>query len=237
MEIKNVIDITWSMASKMVVSHVKDIWASIGGAWLVGTNWITTLATGIIGTAKTLTQAVEAVQTVVNIVKKIPERIDSKSDMNPYELGLKAEIANKSTGEFENVKQYLEYLRDDVKLDTGRLKALSDEDRVSYGIIGAGLYIKEIEEEYDIYAPGEFWRTVADMKLREEDVKTYIKVFKDNGIKDMSDMTNYIKGEKSTNGTDPQSISESLFLALKQLYPKCSEEELYKKIAELSLNK
>lgn len=216
---KNEIAPTVGTIGKIVVSRVGNICAAIGGSWFVGMSGIAPLIAGIIGVAETFVQVVEIVQTVTTIVKKIPKKTDVKPDMNPYELGLKAETANRSTDEFENVKEYIDYLRDEVKIDSKKIRTLSDEDKVYYGMIGTGIYIKEIEEEYDIYTSGEFWRTVADMNLRGEDVKTYIKIFKDNGIKDMSEMSNYIKGKKSINGTDSQRISDSLLAALRLIYP------------------
>ena len=101
--------------------------------------------------------------------------------------------------------------------------------------MGTSLYIKGIEEQYGIKAPGEFWRTAADLELGSEDVKKYMETFKEHGIKDMADMNDYLKGFAPASGVQPRQVSDCIIEGLKKIYPEMGEEGLYEKLNEMSL--
>lgn len=209
--------------------------SAIGGALFAGASGIGALATGIVGSivAVTLPEIVIAIQVIGAIVSVIAEALGLKNkEETPEELGMKAEEAEKKPEDFESTETYIEYLRKEVEVDKEKLNNLKDEDKIKYAAIGSSLYIKAIEEKYDMKMPVEFWTTVADLKMDGEQVKEYIDSFKKHNIEDMSDMTGYIKNDLQ-DGKDKGKISDAMIDALKEINPELSENDLYDKLNNL----
>ena len=148
---------------------------------------------------------------------------------------MKAQQAEKKPEDFDSTQKYIEYLRNEVELDKKQIEKLSQEEKAGYAAVGTSLYIKGIEEQYGIKAPGEFWRTAADLELGSEDVKKYMETFKEHGIKDMADMNDYLKGFAPASGVQPRQVSDCIIEGLKKIYPEMGEEGLYEKLNEMSL--
>lgn len=222
-----------------ICSGISSVCSAIGGALFSGASGIAALTATVFGPALALPGIVEiliAVQAVCAIVGFIAEALGLKDkEETPEELGMKAEMAEKKPEDFDSISAYIEYLRNDIELDKKKVEQLSDEDRVKYAAIGSGLYIKGIEEKYGIEAPGEFWRDVADLQLKGEEVKAYIETFKANGMESMKDMSDYIRGIYPESGTAPRLVSQSMTDALKKIYPELSEDEICSKLVSMSL--
>jgi|GEM_PF-377438 hypothetical protein len=209
--------------------------SAIGGALFAGASGIGALATGIVGSivALTLPEILIAIQVIGAIVSVIAEALGLKNkEETPEELGMKAEEAEKKPEEFESTEAYIEYLRKEVEVDKEKLNNLKDEDKIKYAAIGSSLYIKAIEEKYDMKMPVEFWTTVADLKMDGNQVKEYIDSFKKHNIEDMGDMTGYIKNDLQ-DGKDKGKISDAMIDALKEINPELSENDLYDKLNNL----
>lgn len=209
--------------------------SAIGGALFTGTRGIGTLATGLVGSivAVTLPEILIAIQVIGTIVSAVAEALGLKNkEETPEELGMKAEEAEKKPEDFESTEAYVEYLRKEVEVDKEKLNNLKDEDKIKYAAIGSSLYIKTIEEKYDMKMPAEFWTTVADLKMDGNQVKEYINSFKKHNIEDMSDMAGYIKNDLQ-DGKDKGKISEAMIDALKEINPELSENDLYDKLNNL----
>lgn len=220
---------------KIVVGCIKKICRPIGWVLFKGRRGIEELSTELVGLSNDLNEIREAVGRIASMVGGVSETI--KTDVRPEELGVKAVISEKGSEELGSVREYIRYLQDKTDIAVENLRNLSPEDRMAYDLIGVGLYIKGIEEEYGIIAPGEFWRAMADLQLSGAQVKEFIKAFRRSDIRDMSDMNNYIhrKDLPWRSGRQPQQISRIMLEALKEIYPGRSEEELCDKLIELLL--
>lgn len=218
-----------------VGSAISSTCSAIGGALFTGARGIGALATGLVGSivAVTLPEICIAIQVIGTIVSVIAEALGLKDkEETPEELGMKAEEAEKKPEDFESTEAYVEYLRKEVEVDKEKLNNLKDEDKIKYAAIGSSLYIKAIEEKYDMKMPAEFWTTVADLKMDGNQVKEYINSFKKHNIEDMSDMIGYIKNDLQ-DGKDKGKISEAMIDALKEINPELSENDLYDKLNNL----
>lgn len=228
-----------SAAGSVFCSGISSICSAIGGALFGGAGGIGELAAAIVGpviVSPHIAVILGAIQAVAMIVTAMAEIMGIKEkDETPQELGMKAEQAEKKPGDFDSTEKYIEYLRKEVEIDQKKVESLTEEDKAKYGAIGTALYIKAIEERYDIKAPGDFWRTMADVGIKGEEVKTYVETFKENGIDNMADMSDYMKGKAPGSGAAPEKISDSMVDALKKIYPGISEDEAYDKLTELSL--
>lgn len=217
-------------------SGVSSICSAIGGALFSGAGGVASIVTGIVGTAVGIPQIVSIIGAVGAIVSGIVEFLGMKEpEEKPEELGMKAEESERKPEEFESTEAYIAYLRKEVEIDQMKVKGLSNEERARYAAVGTGLYIKGIEEKYGIEAPGEFWRTVADLNMKGDEVRKYIGAFKEKGIESMKDMSDYIKGRPLESGTEPREVSGAIMDGLKEIYPEMSEKELAEKFTALTM--
>lgn len=225
-----------SSAFSAVCSGISNICSAIGGALFSGAGGIAALAASLIIPGVGLPEIIATIDIIVRAVSAIAEALGLK-DQNetPEELGMKAEEADKKPEDFDSIEAYIEYLRNDVKIDKEKLERLSDEDKVKYTAIGTAINIKGIEEKYGIEAAGDFWKTVADLELSGEETKQYIESFKQGGVTNMKDMTDYLKGDAPESGTKPSVVSDCIMDALKKNNPGLSEEDLAKKFNSLSI--
>lgn len=205
--------------------------SAIGGAFFSGAKGIGVLAsTLLVPLAPTLTEILIGIQIVSKIVSVIAEALGlKKEEEKPEELGIKAEKSDKKPEDFETTEEYIKYLREEISVDKKEIENLSPEDRVKYMAMGTAITIKGIEEKYAIEAPGEFWRTVADRDLKGEEVQEYIKNFKDKGITNMKDMSDYLNGKEPESGTEKSKVSSAIVDTMKELEPELSEIELAEK--------
>lgn len=226
-----------SSIGSAICSGISSACSAIGGALFSGAGGIASLATGLVGTilGPTLPEILIAIHVVGAIVSAIAEVLGLKDkEETPEELGMKAEAADKKPEDFDSTESYIEYLRNEVQVDKSKLENLKDEDKIKYGAIGSAIYIKGIEEKYQMSMPAEFWTTVADLKMDGKEVKAYIDNFKEHDINDMSDMSGYIK-RNLAEGKDRGKISDAMIDALKEINPGVSEDELYGRLNSLNV--
>lgn len=222
-----------SSVGSAICSGISSLCSGIGGSFFSG---IGTLATSLILPGLGLPELLLGIQIISAIVSAIAEILGIKQEEEtPEELGMKAEQAEKKPEDFDSTEAYIEYLRNEVSVDKEKLENLSEEEKVKYGAIGGAIYIKGIEEKYGIEAPAEFWTTVANFDMKGEEVKQYIDSCKANGITNMKDVSDYIKGVAPESGTKPEVVSNSIMDALKKNNPEATEEELIDKFNELTL--
>lgn len=217
-------------------SGISGICSAIGGALFSGAGGVASIVAGIVGTAIDMTGISTIFRAVGAIVGRIAEFLGLKEpEEKPEELGMKAEEADKKPEDFDSTEAYIAYLREEVELDRMKIKGLSDTERVKYAAVGTGLYIKGIEEKYGIQAPGEFWRTVAELNLKGDEVRAYIEAFKEKGVESMKDMSDYIKGKPLESNTEPGDVSSAILDGLKQIYPEMTDQELMEKFTALTM--
>lgn len=169
--------------------------------------------------------------TLIQIVGEVAKSFHVGGEDSPEELGMKTEIADKKPDDFETTEEYLKYLNEEVNLDPSEVKNLTPEDRAKYGLIGASLDIKALQEKYHIELSPEFLRDVTIMKMPGEEVGTYTKTFAEKGITKMQDMTDYLRG--NAVDSEKSTISSSMLDTMRTLYPELSEDELESKLSDM----
>lgn len=218
-----------------VCSAIGSACNAIGGALFGGAGGIGTLAVALFPPlAPTISEILIAIGAISTIVSAIVEALGLKNkEETPEELGMKAEISDKKPEDFDTIEEYINYLRKEVTIDEQRVENLSPEEKAKYMSIGTALYIKEIEEKYGIEAPGEFWRTAEDRELNGEEVHECIKNFKEHGITDMKDMSDYLNGKDPESGTEKYTVYSAIIETMKELEPGISDEELAEKFSSM----
>jgi len=169
-----------------VCSAVSSVCSSIGGAIMGG---IGSLAPVI---SPWLSVAVAVISVLAEIFTEKPK------EEKPEELGMKAEQADKKPEDFDSINDYIEYLRQEIKVDAAKLENLSEEERMKYQAVGLGLYVKNIEEKQGMKLDPAFLKVVPEMinlGYTAQDIGNLMESMKKNGVNDMKMYPEFMKGE------------------------------------------
>ena len=169
-----------------VCSAVSSVCSSIGGAIMGG---IGSLAPVI---SPWLSVAVAVISVLAEIFTEKPK------EEKPEELGMKAEQADKKPEDFDSINDYIEYLRQEIKVDDAKLENLSEEERMKYQAVGLGLYVKNIEEKQGMKLDPAFLKVVPEMinlGYTAQDIGNLMQSMKKNGVNDMKMYPEFMKGE------------------------------------------
>ncbi len=169
-----------------VCSAVSSVCSSIGGAIMGG---IGSLAPVI---SPWLSIAVAVISVLAEIFTEKPK------EEKPEELGMKAEQADKKPEDFDSINDYIEYLRQEIKVDDAKLENLSEEERMKYQAVGLGLYVKNIEEKQGMKLDPAFLKVVPEMinlGYTAQDIGNLMQSMKKNGVNDMKMYPEFMKGE------------------------------------------
>lgn len=169
-----------------VCSAVSSVCSSIGGAIMGG---IGSLAPVI---SPWLSVAVAVISVLAEIFTEKPK------EEKPEELGMKAEQADKKPVNFDSINDYIEYLRQEIKVDAAKLENLSEEERMKYQAVGLGLYVKNIEEKQGMKLDPAFLKVVPEMinlGYNAQDIGNLMQSMKKNGVNDMKMYPEFMKGE------------------------------------------
>ena len=167
-------------------SAVSSVCSSIGGAIMGG---IGSLAPVI---SPWLSIAVAVISVLAEIFTEKPK------EEKPEELGMKAEQADKKPEDFDSINDYIEYLRQEIKVDAAKLENLSEEERMKYQAVGLGLYVKNIEEKQGMKLDPAFLTVVSEMinlGYTAQDIGNLMQSMKKNGVNDMKMYPEFMKGE------------------------------------------
>lgn len=175
-----------SSACSAVCSAVSSVCSSIGGAIMGG---IGSLAPAI---SPWIAVAVKVISFLAELFTEKPK--EEKAE----ELGMKAEQADKKPEDFDSINDYIEYLRQEIKVDDAKLENLSEEERMKYQAVGLGLYVKNIEEKQGMKLDPAFLKVVPEMinlGYTAQDIGNLMQSMKKNGVNDMKMYPEFMKGE------------------------------------------
>lgn len=217
------------------ISAVGSICSSIGGA-IMGT--IGTVAKNIIsiglGELGPIGAIIQIITAVVSLV------IGKPAEEKPEELGMKAQIADKKPEDFDSIEKYIEYLRHDIEVDKERMASLSEWDRAIYGAIGSGLYVKQMEEKYQMDLPVTFWKTAADLKnegrLSDAGIAGTIQKMKEKNFSSAESVSDYVNGSPSLSLEQQIKVFDSLKESLRKEFPNASDSELNVRVSNIRNN-
>ena len=190
------------------------------------------LASSIVAPFPEISLAVNVVKVIVVVVSALAEilGITTKED-KADELGYKAVQCEKKLEEFSSTQKYIEHLRNEVKLDMGKFDNLSPEEKLAYTALGVSIMTKAIEEKVKVTIPAEFLHEVAKQKLKGEEMVVYIESFKRNGLTNLKDMSDYLKG--NLDGPKCETVDSAMTQALKNLNPDLAEGDIQGKVVEM----
>lgn len=167
------------------------------------------------------------IMVISKVISWIAEKLGlTEEQEQPEEIGMKAEQADKKPEDFDSIEEYIKYLREEIEIDKEKMEKLSEEEKAAYATVGSAILVQGIEEKYKMQLPAEFWCTVVDKKMSNEQVQGLIETFKENGLKDMKDFSDYMNDQSIESGTPRSKISDTIIETIKKQNPGMDQEEL-----------
>lgn len=169
-------------------------------------------------------RTVEAVSTVLNIVSP---------NETAEELGAKAMQADKKPEDFDEINAYIDYLREEVKVDKNELSE-GVVDVMARQAIGISLLVKGVGEKLDTDISMPFIKTISDSDLDSGLIIEMIKAYSASGLS-MDDYVKYLGKSLSIEALDEH--SEVLVEAYQKANPTMNVEKAEDIVMGLELPK
>ena len=169
-----------------------------------------------------LAKIVTAVATILGVLMK---------DENVEEIGAKAMMSDKKAEDFESYNDYIEYLRNDVTLDKEKFDNATEAEKLARAAIGSTLAIKAINEKLDQDIPFEAWVALAKAGIEGKEAISIFKDFKGS----ISEFVDFVNGELTPK--KEIEVGDKLAENLKAQNPHMSEQDIDKRIIEMSIQK
>lgn len=219
-----------------ICSAVGSLCSKIGGAVMGGVSSLVSAIAPVIGPV--LGPAIKDILSVfVAVISFLAELFtDKPEEEKPEEIAMKAEQADKKPENFDSINDYLEYLRNEVKLDPAELEKLTPEKRQTYQLVGLGLYIKNIEEQQGVKLDPDFLKSIPKLKdqgYEAADIANLMQSMKNNGVTDMKQYVDFMKGDLQPGSPERQQVGASVKDMVEQHF-KGEEVNMREKINKLA---
>ena len=173
----------------------------------------------------TIMQVIEVIKFIANIlgVTKEEDKID--------ELGAKALESDEKLENFDSTQEYIDHLRNNVKLDKEKFNNMDETQKLACNAVGASIVSKGISEKMELKEdiPVDFWVEAGLQKLSPVETKSFLDKFTSNDL-DLK-FGEYLKGNLSI--TENKQYSSTIAETLKGLNPEMSNDDIDDKVFEM----
>ena len=221
----------WSAIGSFVGSVCSAISSAVSS---LGSS-LSTFATKIVELAGPLLETVGKIASLVAKFLGVTEELE-----NPLELGLRAEMSDKKPEDFDNYKDYINYIKNEVKIDEEKLKNASDIDKAKYTAIGSGVLIKGIEDKKDMDIGADTFVALAKIGTETLDklggargVDAILDTFKDGKL---SEFAKYVSGDLNSV-KDKIMVSDKLIETFKNLNLEMDIKDIQKEVMDMGNKK
>ena len=211
-----------------VCSAISSAFSSLGSS-------LTTFATKIVELAGPLLETVGKIASLVAKFLGVTEELE-----NPLELGLRAEMSDKKPEDFDSYKDYINYIKNEVKIDEEKLKNASDIDKAKYSAIGSGILIKGIEDKKGMDIGADVFVALAKIGMETLDklggargIDAILDTFKDGKL---SEFAKYVSGDLNSV-KDKIMVSDKLTETFKNLNPEMDIKDIQKEVMDMGNKK
>ena len=221
----------WSAIGSFVGSVCSAISSAVSS---LGSS-LSTFATKIVELAGPLLETVGKIASLVAKFLGVTEELE-----NPLELGLRAEMSDKKPEDFDNYKDYINYIKNEVKIDKEKLKNASDIDKAKYIAIGSSVLIKGIENKKDMNIGADTFVALAKIGTETLDklggargVDAILDTFKDGKL---SEFAKYVFGDLNSV-KDKIMVSDKLIETFKNLNLEMDIKDIQKEVMDMGNKK
>lgn len=143
---------------------------------------------------------------ITNFTSPILDVFGIKTPNNPDELGMKAEVSDKSIDDFDgDTEAYIKYLQEEIRIDEERLNSLTPEEQVKYRTVSLGIEAKAIGDKLGVELPAESIPVLQKISEGTNIVftgKQLVSILKNLNESDTSltDVIKYLEGSDSVDG-------------------------------------
>ena len=211
-----------------VCSAISSAFSSLGSS-------LSTFATKIVELAGPLLENVGKIASLVAKFLGVTEELE-----NPMELGLRAEASDKKPEDFDSYKDYINYIKNEVKIDEEKLKNASDIDKAKYIAIGSSVLIKGIENKKDMNIGADTFVALAKIGTETLDklggargVDAILDTFKDGKL---SEFAKYVSGDLNSV-KDKIMVSDKLIETFKNLNLEMDIKDIQKEVMDMGNKK
>ena len=202
------------------ISAISSVVSTIGGALAGVASNLLKLAGPLLGQVSTV---IKVVGILLNILKPNEE---------VEELGAKALEAEQKAEDFSSNAEYIDYLRNEIKLDKEKFEKANEVEKIARTAVGASIVTKGIEENKGFEIPTMFWVKVAEQALKAKEINALIDAFKGDKLGTFID---YSDGKLCYK--DEVKTGDKLTEMYKELEPELSKEEIEEKVMKLEVEK
>lgn len=216
-------------------SFVGSVCSAISSAFSSLGSSLTTFAAKIVELAGPLLETVGKIASMVAKFLGVTEGLE-----DPIELGLRAEMSDKKPEDFDNYKDYINYIKNEVKIDKEKLKNASDIDKAKYTAIGSSVLIKGIENKKDMDIGADIFVALAKIDTETLDklggargVDAILDTFKDGKL---GEFAKYVSGDLNSV-KDKIMVSDRLTETFKSLNPDMDIKDIQKEVMDMGNKK
>lgn len=155
-----------------------------------------------------------------------------KEDESVEEIGAKAMMSDKKPEDFNSNEEYINHLRNDIKLDKEKFEKAGEVEKIARTVVGATVLVRGIEEKKGFEIPNETWITMAKLGLENKSSKetnTILDTFKDGNL---GDLTKFVDGKLGAKAEGE--VGDKLVEMYQKLEPNSSIEDIEKKVMHMS---
>ena len=190
---------------------------------------------------KLVEKALPILDTVGKIASTLAQFLKATvNEENPMELGCTSLESDKKPDDFISYKDYIEYIKNEVKIDEDRLKNATDIDKIKYTAIGSGLLIKSIEEKKGMDIGVDVFVALAKIGMETLDkmggargVDAILDTFKDGKL---GEFAKYVSGDLNSV-KDKIIVSDRLTETFKSLNPDMDIKDIQKEVMDMGNKK
>lgn len=142
------------------------------------------------------------ISSIGNVIQGIAQVLGIKVEEDPAILGAKVEQGDKKMEDFDNdVENYIQYLREEVKLDKEKFNRMTEEEKLGCKVVGMSLETKAIEAKIgDVEISPECLATLAKIDsegihIDARDLVKIINILKSEGITNLNDVVEFLEGK------------------------------------------
>lgn len=184
------------------------------------------VATTIVTKLPEITRTIIKVAEVISEVAKI---LGMNEHETPEVIGAKMQQeGTRGRLDDESMEEYLDYLREEIKLDKEKMLNMSDEDRVKCTAIGIGALSQTINEKFDVKLSGDFIVDMNKMQMTAQEIASYVKKFECKGIESMDTLSDFLNDKLSD--AEKQQVYETITEVENELSPQATQSDVNERI-------
>lgn len=204
--------------------------ATVGPAVAAFATKVAAKLPAILETAKSVVSVISGVVSTVASVKGIIEQDERVDEIGAKMMqdGTRAKMPEEST------EDYLNYLRNEVKLDNEKYAAMTESEKLACEVVGTSVVAKVMEEKSGVELTPDFVMAISKANLDAKTVEKLIDSFERNKIASTEKVTEYLSNE--LDESEVGKVGGAIKEAISEANPEMSAEDIQKEISDMKKN-